>query len=110
MNPLNAPIKRRVPPSSPLLRAPLTSLLGQRGRLALAALRHRDNRDVVIDAGLQAVDGVVAGGGLHHVLEDGNAVARRYHGDAIARYRGEVERAPAQADGGVGDVDEIQVR
>lgn len=82
----------------------LTCLLGEGGGLALAVVRHRDHADVVVDAGLQAVQGVLAGRRQDKVLEDGHALAGRRHGDPVAGDGGGVEGQPAEADAGVAHV------
>lgn len=82
----------------------LTCLLSEGGGLALAGVRHRDHADVVVDARLQAVHGVLAGRRLDKVLEEGNALAGRCDGDLVARDGGGVEGQPAEADAGVAHV------
>lgn len=88
----------------------LTGLLGERGGFALAALRHGDHADVVVDAGLQSVDRVMAGGRMHHVLKDGHALAGGHHRDPVAGDGRGAVRRPAQTDGGVAHVLEAEVR
>lgn len=75
----------------------------------LAAVRHSDHTDVVVDAGFQAVDFIMTGAGLHKVLEDGNAFAGRHHCDSVAGDGGGVERRPGEADGGVAHFLEAEV-
>lgn len=62
----------------------ITSLLRECGRLALSTLCHGDDWDVIVDAGLQSVHGVVPGGGLHHVLEYGHALPGCHYSDTVA--------------------------
>lgn len=82
----------------------LTCLLSEGGGLALAVVRHRDHADVVVDARLQAVHGVLAGRGQDKVLEEGNALTSRCDRDLVACDGGGVERRPAEADAGVAHV------
>lgn len=82
----------------------LTCLLGVGGGLALAVVRHRDHADVVVDAGLKAVHGVLAGSRLDKVLEDGHALTGRGDGDPVAGDGGGVEGRPAEADAGVAHI------
>lgn len=79
----------------------LTCLLSEGSGFALAVVRHRDHADVVVDAGLQAVHGVLAGRRLDKVLEDGDALTGRRDGDPVAGDGGGVEGRPAEADAGV---------
>lgn len=89
--------------------ADLTGLLGDCGGLALAVLRHRDHADVIVDTGLQPLDGVLAGGCRDHVFEDGHALSGSDHRDAVTGDGRGVERRPAEADGGVAHVPEGEV-
>lgn len=82
----------------------LTCLLSEGGGLALAVFRHGDHADVVVDARLQAVHGVLAGRGQDKVLGDGDALAHRRDGDLVARDGGGVEGRPPEADAGVAHV------
>lgn len=82
----------------------LTCLLGEGGRLALAVVCHRDHTDVVVDARLQAVHGVLAGRRQDKVLRDGNTLTSRCDGDLVARDGGGVEGRPSKTDAGVAHV------
>lgn len=88
----------------------LTGLLCDCGGLALAILRDRGHADVVADAGLQSVNGVLTGRRQNHVLKDGYALAGCHHRDPVTSDGCGVERWPAEADGGVAHALEAEVR
>lgn len=70
----------------------LTGLLCDCGGLALAILRDRGHADVVADAGLQSVNGVLTGRRQNHVLKDGYALAGCHHRDPVTSDGCGVER------------------
>lgn len=82
----------------------LTSLLSDRGGLALAILRHSDHADVVVDTGLKSVNGVLASCWQDKVLKDGHALARCRNRDPVTSDGCGVERWPGETDAGVAHV------
>lgn len=61
----------------------LTGLLGERGGLALAILRHSDHADVVVDARFQSVDCIMTSGWQDKLFRDGDALASGNHYDLV---------------------------
>lgn len=79
----------------------LTGLLGERGGFALAVLRHSDHTDVIVDARLQSVDGIMTSRWQNQVFKDGHALPGSHHRDPVTGDGCGVERWPAETDGGV---------
>lgn len=88
----------------------LTGVLSDCGGLALAILRHGDHADVVVDAGFQSVDSVMASCWQNRVFEDGYGLTGCHHRDPVTGDGRGVEWRPAETDSGVAHVLEGEVR
>lgn len=89
--------------------ADLTCLVSEGGGLALAVLRYGDHTNLIVDARLQSVNGVVTRTRRDRVLKNGEALSGGHHHDLVPGDGRGVERRPAETDAGVAHVLKAEV-